>query len=79
MATKKKAKAPRNRTRPIVAPAGPVKGGESGAKAPTTGADFDMAALHADAALVTRAGIVNGMSPAEIDRRLIAAAVASQS
>ena len=66
-------------TRRIVAPAGPAKGAASGAKASTTSAGFDMAALHADAALVTRAGIVNGMSPDEIDRRLIAAAVASKS
>lgn len=64
--------------------AGRVKGGASVASAPTTGdaaalavAGVDLAALHRDAALVTRAGIACGMSADEIDRRLIAAAAAA--
>lgn len=69
--------------------AGRVKAGASVASAPTTGdavaqtvaqtvAGVDLAALHRDPAMVTRAGIACGMSADEIDRRLIAAAAAVQ-
>lgn len=55
---------------------GAGSGSESGANVPTAGAglsEAERAALHADASLVSAAGIRCGMSADEIDALLIAA------